>query len=168
MAGTTRRRLRGRAALIAASLGSASALAAPAMAAERDPVVCDVRSIHGSGKAGAEDKRLAFLHKQLAKPPFSAYKSFKLLGLAQLDLEQGKRQQLMLPTKKVLRLSFKERILGPKQDVRLRMHLSITPPRALGFLPGTLFTIADRGTLLVAGDPYDGGTLIVGITCRSK
>lgn len=168
MARTMRRGPRARAALSVAWLAGVSALAPPARGAGQDAVICDVRAIHGSGNAGAVDTGLALLRRQLSKPPFSAYKSFKLLGLSKLDLAQGKRKQLLLPTKKVLRLTFKERILGPKQEVRLRLHLSITPPRALGFLPGTLFTIADRGTLLVAGDRYDGGTLIVGITCRSK
>jgi hypothetical protein len=133
-----------------------------------DVVACTVRAMHGLEKAGRIDKRLTFLKKQLSKPPFSAFKTIDLLQTYKLAAAQGKVVRTKLPTKKILKLTFKEKLLGPKTSVRLRMHLSITPPRAIGYLPGTQFTIADGGTLLVAGDAYKGGTLVVGITCKSK
>jgi hypothetical protein len=151
-------------------------LAAPASAAPEgstdtakgDAVSCTIRSIHGLQAKGKIDKRLAFLRKQLSKPPFSAYRTMKLLEAKELKLAQAGRKKVPLPTGKVLKLTFKEKLLGRKDDIRLRMHLSITPPKAKRFLPGTLFTIADGGTLLVAGDKYKKGTLVVGITCEAE
>jgi hypothetical protein len=122
----------------------------------------------GSQKAGAIDKRLSFLNKQLSRPPFSAYKSFKLLAAKDLKIAQGATQQLVLPSQKLLRLSFKEKLLSAKNKVRLRMHLSITPPKRKKFLPGTQFSIANGGTLLVGGDKHQNGTLVVGLTCKSQ
>jgi hypothetical protein len=136
--------------------------------AQGTAVQCTIRSIHGLTGPGGIDKRLAFLRKQLSKPPFSAFKTLKLLEAKALVVPQNATKKAKLPTGKILKLTFKEQLLERKNKIRLRLHLSITPPKKTRFLPGTLYTIADRGTLLVAGDSYKGGTLVVGITCQSK
>lgn len=136
--------------------------------ASGDTVQCTIRSIHGLQGKGTIDRRLAFLRKQLSKPPFSAYRTMHLLGSKDLLLGQAATQQVKLPTGKILKLTFKEKLLQRKDQLRLRMHLSITPPKQTRFLPGTTFTIANGGTLLVAGDSYRSGTLVVGITCQAK
>ncbi len=132
-------------------------------------VKCTIRSVLAEEKAGGGlDKRLAFLRKEFGKPPFSAYKTLKLLDSRDLVIPQEGSKKVSLPNGKVLRLTFKERLLGRKDRLRLRMHLSITPPNEKRFLPGTLFSIVNRGTLLVAGDKHKDGTLVVGITCAEK
>jgi hypothetical protein len=133
-----------------------------------DSATCTIRSIHGLAAAGGLDKRLRPLHKQLARPPFSSFKTMKLIKASALVIPQSSTKKVTLPTGKILKLTFKEKLLGRKDKIRLRMHLSITPPKKTGFLPGTLFTIANGGTLLVAGDKYNSGTLVVGVTCQAK
>lgn len=145
----------------------ALALLAP-VSVRADEVKCTIRSMHGLEAAGGIDKRLSFLRKQLSKPPFSAYRTIRLLDARDLVLPQRGTKQLKLVTGKILKLTFKEKLLQRKDQLRLRLHLSITPPKKTKFLPGTLYTIADRGTLLVAGDRYKQGTLVVGITCQHK
>ncbi len=141
----------------------------PPKPAEPGPAVkCTIRSILAQQTPGGIDKRLSFLRRELSKPPFSAYHTLKVLESKDIEILQGGRQQVGLPNGKVLKLTFKERLLGRKDRLRLRMHLSITPPQERRFLPGTLFTIVNRGTLLVAGDKLKDGTLVVGITCQSK
>jgi hypothetical protein len=140
----------------------------PVKVATGASVRCTIRSILGLQTPGEIDKRLAFMRRQFSKPQFSAYKTVKLLESKELDIPQGGKKQLTLPTGKILQLTFKERILGRKDRMRLRLHLSITPPKETRFLPGTLFTMANKGTLLVAGDKHQGGTLIVGLTCQAK
>ena len=132
-------------------------------------VKCTIRSILAEEKAGGSiDKRLTFMRREFGKPPFSAYRTLRLLDSRDLLIAQGSNQRVNLPNGKILRLTFKERLLGRKDRLRLRMHLSITPPNERRFLPGTLFTIGNNGTLLVAGDKHKGGTLVVGITCQTK
>lgn len=138
-----------------------------ARAQERDTASCTIRSMYGSKHKGRIDPALKPLRGQLSKPPFASYRTIKLLESKGHKIPHNGTIRTKLPTKKVLMLTFKEKLLV-KRQVRLRMHLSITPPRAVGFLPGTLFTIADGGTLLVAGDRYQDGTLIVGVTCASN
>ena len=137
--------------------------------ARADEVKCTIRSMHGLQVAGGIDKRLSSLRKQLSKPPFSAYKTIKLLEAKELVVPRQATRQLKLVTGKILKLTFKETLLQRKDKLRLRLHLSITPPKKkTKFLPGTIYTIADRGTLLVAGDRHGKGTLVVGITCQHK
>jgi hypothetical protein len=131
-------------------------------------VKCTIRAIHGLQAPGGIDKRLSFIRRELSRPQFSAYKTIKLLEAKEMEVPQGGQKQLTLPTGKILKLTFKERLLGRKDRIRLRLHLSITPPNEKRYLPGTLLTIANRGTLLVAGDKHQGGMLIVGITCQAK
>jgi hypothetical protein len=138
---------------------------------------CTIRTILAQEKPGAAadkkaahgvDRRLAFLRRQLGRAPFSAFKAFRLLDAKELVIPQGGRKELALPNGKVMRLTFKERLLGRKDRLNLRMHLSITPPKEKRFLPGTLFTIVNKGTLLVAGDKLKDGTLVVGVTCEAR
>jgi hypothetical protein len=135
-------------------------------------VKCTIRSVLAEEKPGGFDKRLAFLRKEFSKPPFSTYKTLKLLDSRDLVIPQDGSKRVSLPNGKLLRLQFKERLLGRKDRLKLRMHLSITPPNEKRFLPGTLFTIINKGTLLVAGDKVGGkptdGMLVVGITCQAK
>ena len=137
-------------------------------AASAEAVKCTIRTMHGLSSTGGLDKKLAFLNKQLTRPPFSAYKTIKLLSTQDLLIPMHAVKQLTLPSGKVLKLTYKEKLLERKKQVRLRLHLSITPPKQTRYLPGTLYTIADRGTLLVAGDPHKGGVLVVGITCQHQ
>jgi hypothetical protein len=149
--------------------GTATPKTAPRKVEPGPAVKCTIRSVLAEEKAGGGiDRRLAFLRREFGKPPFSAYRTLKLLESHDLVIAQDSRQRVNLPNGKILFLTFKERLLGRKDRLRLRMHLSITPPDEKRFLPGTLFTIANRGTLLVAGDKHKGGTLVVGITCAEK
>jgi hypothetical protein len=137
--------------------------------ADKDSAVkCTVRMILAQEKPGGIDKRLAFLKKQFSQPPFSAYKTVTLLEVKELVIPQANRQQLTLPNGKLFRLTFKERLLGRKNRLRLRMHLSITPPKETRFLPGTLYTIGNKGLFLVGGDKHKGGTLVIATTCQVK
>jgi hypothetical protein len=153
-------------------LGAAAGLlllAAPAGVQAREIANCTIRSIHGLTQPGGIDKRLALLRKQFSKPPFSAFKTLKLLDKAELQVPKNDTKKTKLPTGKILRLTYKEKLLERKDQIRLRIHLSITPPKKKErFLPGTVYTIANGGTILVGGESYKEGTLVVGITCKAK
>lgn len=156
------------AAMLAAPLpASAAGKKSAVKVAAADQVQCTIRTAVGSEKKGGIDKRLSKLRKQFSKPPFSAFKSIKLLSTRSLNIAQGAAQRTTLPNSKVLKLTFKERLLAQGKQ-RLRLHLSITKPKSRKFLPGTLYTIADGGTLLVGGAQHQGGTLIFAITCKAK
>lgn len=144
-------------------------LALPATA-RADAAACTVRAIHALTQAGGIDKRLAPLKRQLRGKQFSAYKTMRLLSSKTLSIAHGAWEQTPLPTGKVLKLQYKDKLLQKKR-VWLRMHLAIVPrnTKGLGLVPGavnTVFSIVDGGTMMVAGAKHRGGTLIIGITCK--
>jgi hypothetical protein len=143
--------------------------AAPATshAAPTDKVACTVRAMHGLEAAGGIDKRLKSLKKKLSRPPFSPYKTIKLLQAKKLTIVQSANQKATLPDGKVLKLTFKEKLLI-KGRLRVRMHLKLTEPRSKKLLARTVYSIADGGTFLVAGAKYKGGIMIIGVTCKAR
>ena len=153
--------------LIVAALGCVLLTTGPVLAADQD-AKCTIHEMLGYEKSGGIDRRLSHLKKQLTQAPFSAFKTFKLLAVKGIVAPQRQKAKTVLSTGKVLSLTFKEKLLEKKGDVRLRMHLSIAPPKSKKYLPGTIFTIVNGGTLLVAGDKHEGGTVVVGITCVSQ
>jgi predicted sugar kinase len=130
-------------------------------------VTCTVRSMVGLQSSGGIDKRLSFLRKQLKRPPFSAYKTIKLLAKQQIEMARRASKQVGLPNGTQLKLTFIEKLLIKKR-VRLRLHLEISKTKPRKLLTNTVFTIADGGTLLLAGQAHQGGTLVVGVTCKGK
>lgn len=152
-----------------ASTSTSATSASKNSAKPDDPVSCVIRSIYGTAKeATGIDKQLSFLHRQLSRPPFSSFKTLKLLEEKNLEVPPGQMRQLSLPSGKILRLTYKDMLIGSKKKPRLRFNLSITPPKEKKFLPSTTFTLVNRGTLLVAGENFQQGTMIVGVTCWSK
>ncbi len=155
--------------LLPGPIHAANAAPLPALKVATGVVAkCAIRSILGLQSAGGIDKRLTFLRRQLTKPPFSAYKRLTLLEEKEIEIPQTAMKHVVLPNGKILKLTFKERLLGRKDRLKLRFHLSITPPKETRFLPGTIFTISNHGTLLVAGDKFRDGTLVVAMTCQVK
>lgn len=144
-------------------------MSAPAssLAAPTDKVACTVRAMHGLEAAGGIDKRLKVLKKKLKRPPFSPYKTIKLLQAKKLTIAQSSHQQTTLPDGKVLRLTFKEKLLL-KGRLRVRMHLKLSEPKSKKLLARTIYSIADGGTFLVAGAKYKGGIMIIGVTCKAR
>ncbi|PIE18537.1 MAG: hypothetical protein CSA65_04425 [Proteobacteria bacterium] len=144
-------------------------MSAPAtsLAAPTDKVACTVRAMHGLEVAGEIDKRLKALEKKLKRPPFSPYKRIQLLQAKKLTIAQSGYQQTALPDGKVLKLTFKEKLLL-KGRLRVRMHLELTEPKSKKLLARTVYSIADGGTFLVAGAKYKGGIMIIGITCKAR
>lgn len=134
----------------------------PPRVAQGDRVSCTIRSILAHQGAGGIDKRLAFLRKQLSKPPFSAYKAFQLVESRVLAIPRNVTRETSLPTKKLLKVTFLDKLLV-KKKVRLRLNLTLKPR-----LKNTKLTIADGGTLVLAGDKYKNGVLVVGVTCSAK
>ncbi len=129
--------------------------------AQADAVKCTVRCIRAHQGAGGIDKRLAFMRKLLARPPFSAFKSFELLTVKALVIPRSQTREAPLPTKKTVSLTFKDKLVrGTK--VKLHLRLAIKPKL------NTVFKISDGGTMLVAGAKHRGGKLVVGITCAAK
>jgi hypothetical protein len=149
-------------------LGLLSLLALPlsAAAAQDQKVQAEVLVVLAKDKPDEDgardlDPELSGI-RALKRPPFSDYKSLKLLTGTILELSSEQAVELALPNGRVLSL----RLLATLPGGRTKLQLSISRPKSKNhkeYLP-LLEVIATRGEpLFVAGQNYDGGTLVLGI-----
>jgi len=133
-----------------------------------DAASCTVRAIRALAHKGGIDKRLRFLRRQLSRAPFSAFRSFKLLSAKKLAIPHGASRKTTLPGGRLLKLTFKDKLLL-KRKVRLRMHLRVhKTARAKKLLQNTLYTVVNGRTFLNVYAAEKGKALVVGITCSAK
>lgn len=132
--------------------------AATAPANKSAPVSGEVLVILASESEGPSDPSLASI-KALSQPPFNAFKSRKVLSRTAVQLAQGQPAMVELPNGRRLQLDFIERM----PDGRCKVQVSINRPNQKDYLP-LLQVIASPGEpFFVAGQKYQGGTLVIGV-----
>lgn len=124
----------------------------------KDAIPVEVMIVLGSGEGSGVDPLLEKL-EALRKPPFDAFPQKTLLRRVQLSLSLGGETELELPNGRKLRLSWTER----SKDGRLRLKLSINKPGQRDYLPLMTVAAAPGDPFFVAGQKYEGGTLIIGV-----
>ncbi|HTU64047.1 MAG TPA: hypothetical protein VMF89_36525 [Polyangiales bacterium] len=138
-------------------------LGAPLSAALADepPVPAEVLVVLASGDEGAVDASLSDI-RALKHPPFNEYKTLKLLSRSKVQLPREQAVEIPLPNGRTLVL----RLLKKLPDGRAKVQVSISRPNRPNhkeYLP-LLEVIASTGEpFFVAGQRYDGGTLVLGI-----
>lgn len=144
-----------------AAAASASAKGA-ASAAPTSPVLADVVVLVASNSRdgkGSIDPRIGSV-PALAKPPFSSYDTYRFVSRSKLAIERTTPATSTLPNGRVVQISLRD-VLG---DGRMRVATSINQPGGSTFLP-LLEVVAPAGeTFFVAGQSFQGGVLVVGIT----
>jgi hypothetical protein len=133
------------------------------------PVVADetvpgeVLVVLAAEKAGEVDAELANI-SALKKPPFSAFKSMKVLTRTDIKLKPDQPFEVSLPNGRHLRLTLTERLV----DGRSKVQLSINKPNQKDYLP--LLEVKARAgePFFVAGQSYEGGTLVIGVRVGAK
>ncbi|PIE05868.1 MAG: hypothetical protein CSA75_02510 [Sorangium cellulosum] len=131
--------------------------------AEKSPdikkVPGEIMVLHATNSGGGIDKELRHL-KQLQKPPFSSYDTYRLLQRHPLLLRAQTPAKTALPNGRVLQTVLKE-ILGD----RYRVAASISPRgnKKGKYLPLLEVTAKKGEVFFVAGQSYRQGILVVGI-----
>ena len=153
-----------------ALLGSVCALAVPAFsshveAAEAPDAMAEVMVLHASKKPGegSIDPGIGKM-PQLKKPPFDAYNTFKLLDKKTISLKKGTPSSYPLVSGQKLELVLLEKTT--ESPARYRLGGSIRPPKGEAFLKKIEVSASANEPFFVAGQSYNGGTLVVGITVR--
>jgi hypothetical protein len=126
-------------------------------AAGEEKVAGEVLVILAKAEPGEVDPRLARM-QALRKPPFEGYKSMRLLSTAQVVLSSKEPTYAELPKGRKLTL----KLLGHTPDGRHRVEVSIDQPGKRSYLP-LLTVLASQLPFFVAGQHYQGGTLIIGV-----
>ena len=135
-------------------------LVSPAAANDRPPAKAqgEVLVVLAREAEGPVDASLSSL-KALKEPPFNNYKSMKILSRSALDLVAEEAAEIDLPNGRKLRITLRER----RKDGRCKVQVSINRPNQKDYLP-LLEVIASPGEpFFVAGQKYQGGTLVIGV-----
>jgi hypothetical protein len=94
----------------------------------------------------------------LQKPPFSTYKSMKVLSTNNVAVSDAQAALVDLPNGRTLQLKLLERM----PDGRNKVQVSINRPGKTDYLP-LLTVIVSSEPFFVAGQSYQGGTLVIGV-----
>jgi hypothetical protein len=135
-----------------------AALVVSSAARAQETVPAEVLVVLGSSEGTGSDPSLDKL-EALRKPPFDSFTKKTLLKRVELALSLGSEAEIELPNGRKLRLSWLER----SKDGRLRLRLSINKPGQRDYLPVLTVVAAPGDPFFVAGQKYEGGTLIIGV-----
>jgi len=141
------------------SLGTlAACLLCAGVAAASDPVKGELLVVLGKEEAGKVDAELGSV-KALQQPPFSSFKSMKVLSRSPVTLAPGAATTVELPNGRRLQLKLDERMA----DGRFKLTVSINQPDKQDYLPLLSVKASPGEHFFVAGQKHDGGTLIIGV-----
>jgi len=146
--------------LLGASAVSAqsSSLTRSDRSAANSSVPAEVLVVLAKEEAGQMDPQLKNM-TALRRPPFNAFRSMKILSRPKLTLTPGKDELVSLPNGRRVKLT----LLRVMPDGRYKVKAAINRPGKADYLP-LLQVVASAGDpFFVAGQSYEGGTLVVGV-----
>lgn len=95
----------------------------------------------------------------LRRPPFNAFRSMRVLSRPRVQLRDNRPVELELPNGRRLQLVLQ----GVMPDGRYRMRVSINRPNQNDYLPLLQVVASPGDPFFVAGQSYQGGTLVIGV-----
>jgi hypothetical protein len=150
----------------AASTGSiASAQSSSLVRSDRraNSVPAEVLVVLAKEEQGQIDPQLKKL-TALRRPPFNSFRSMKILSRPKVTLVPGKDSLVSLPNGRRVKLT----LLRVMPDGRYKVRAAINRPDKSDYLP-LLQVVASAGDpFFVAGQAYQGGTLVVGVIVDPK
>ena len=129
-------------------------LLSPPLAAGSSGIRVDVEMIKATRKSTEVDPQLKALVKELA--PVLNYSGFSLLKKIEIRLQHDKKEDVILPSDRVLELSF----LGFK-DMQARLLVRILEKGQETFR--TTLLLVNEGSVLIGGPPHEDGVLLLRI-----
>lgn len=123
----------------------------------------EVLIILGKEEAGEVDAELKDI-PALKRPPFSAFKSLKLLGRPKISLGPKQPVEVDLPNGRRVQIILE----GTLPDGRYRVRVAINRPDKKDYLPFLQMAAAPGDPFFVGGQSHEGGTLIIGVRVGEK
>lgn len=126
-------------------------------------VPAEVLVVLAKEEAGEVDPQLQKL-TALRRPPFNSFRSMRILSRPRLTLVPGRDALVSLPNGRRVKLT----LLRVMPDGRYKVRAAINRPDKADYLP-LLQVVASAGDpFFVAGQSYQGGTLVVGVIVDPK
>ena len=140
-----------------------SSLARSDRASTTSSVPAEVLVVLAKEEPGKIDPQLQKL-TALRRPPFNSFRSMTILSRPKLKLIPGKDALVSLPNGRRMKLT----LLRVMPDGRYKVKAAINRPDKSDYLP-LLQVVASAGDpFFVAGQTYQGGTLVVGVIVDPK
>lgn len=160
----------------ALAFGAAAAVAvgafAPMTVAQSGKPKVEIMVLHATQdpKGGHIDPQVAKM-PQLTQPPFSAYNSYALLDKKVLGLDAAKsgdpwKGKPTVPYTLVNGRVLQVTLIDTLPDKRFQIGAEINQPGGASFLKLLEVKAAPNEPFFVAGQSYNGGILVIGITVR--
>lgn len=143
-------------------LACALLLSAPVLALAEDKTPAEVLVILAK-ESGATDPELQRI-KALQKPPFSGFKSKKVLKKHSVSIGPTGPVEVALPNGRQLQLKMLEKL----DDGRVKIQVSINKPKKKDYLPLLQVIASPSEPFFIAGQQFEGGTLIIGVQIGKK
>ena len=126
---------------------------------------CTLKVVNALPGPGGIDPAITRLRTYLEKPPFSHWKSFKLLSEKDDELHPGGSAHYKLPNGKDAVVSYTEHLSVAKKHI-VRGTLQVES--AKGATAKTAFSLDEGGFFMFAGEDFNGGMLIYSLSCKTE
>lgn len=134
-------------------------------AAAHGKASCNVDIIHARTDGdGTMDGQLAGLAEDLKKPPFTSWKTFKLLDKSTASLAEGGSAPFNTPTGGRGTLTY---TAHGSRDGKHVIKLALEVPGNKSSTRSNV-TLDEGGHVLVAGIKHQGGILIYAVSCKTE
>jgi hypothetical protein len=111
-----------------------------------------------AGSEGTIDPSLGNI-KALKQPPFDSFKSLKVLSRSNITLKGSEAVTVELPNGRRMQIAVIERM----PDGRAKVQVSINKPNQKDYLPKLQVVASPGEPFFVAGQKFQGGTLVIGV-----
>jgi hypothetical protein len=111
------------------------------------------------------DPNIKRLRPYLERAPFTAWKSFRLLGEKDLPIAEHASASFELPNGKQASLTYVGHFVAADGDHRMRLQLGITDGAKK--MLHTTFVLDEGGVVMQAGQRLGNGLLILGVSCQT-
>ena len=144
--------------IVGAALTFAMLSTAPSIASAQAEIATEVTVILAKEEKGEIDPSLRGV-KALQRPPFSSFRSMKVMSRDVGSTKLAKAQTVKLPNGRVLQYE----VVRKTPDGRFQVKVSIQSPGKKAFLPLTTIATASDDPFFVANQAHNGGTLVISI-----
>lgn len=128
---------------------------------------CQVFEIKATNDEGGVDAALRPLARKLKKPPFSSWKTFKLLKKHEKQVEKMKTLSVGLVTGSRLSLLFRGTTGGQTAKPRLRLTFTLDDKSGKRKVDGTINLDSGDYSLFGGETVEGGGTYILAVSCTA-
>ena len=140
-------------------------LCAPARAQEPS-AQCSVLEVQATHEKKGTDPKLDRFKSKLAKPPFSAYDTFKLLKEQSVTVERQKPASVPLTNGK-LTLLFKEKMAASGGKFRLRFEVDLDSKEGRR-VASSVVTFDSGDGFTIGGEEKEGAAYVVALSCTAS